>query len=126
MSALGVKLQESVEKLRSVVSGDNSSGLIPLGHAVLVRPYEPERHAGMIQIPEQVRLNMQAVDQRAVVVAVGPEAWKGQAAWAKPGDRVLVTKHAGYIAGEGQTQDKQTYRLVQDRDIFCRIDWSEK
>jgi len=107
------------------VGTENKSGLVPLGHAVLVRPYEPEVRAGVIHIPDNVRMNMQALDQRAEVIAIGPLAWKDEQARAKPGDKVLVTKFAGFVAGETLTQDQQTYRLVQDRDIFCRIDWRE-
>ena len=102
----------------------NPSGLMPLGHAVLVRPYIPEikKTNSMIVIPDQVRQSMQSVDQRAVVIAVGPLAWENEGlARAKPGDKVLVTRFAGYITD--QTEDGAEYRLVNDRDIFCRIDW---
>ena len=102
---------------------ENTSGLVPLGFAVLVKPYTPEIKKGIIEIPKSVQQSQQAMDQRAIVIAVGPLAWRGEEARAKPGDRVLVTKFAGYIAGEGQTADKQEYRVVNDRDIFCRIDW---
>lgn len=102
----------------------NTSGLTPLGHAVLVRTYEPEVRMGVIQLPPDVAGRMSQVEQRCVVVAVGPEAWAGEAEQrAVPGNRVLVTKFAGYITN--QTKDGQSYRLVNDRDIFCRIDWSE-
>lgn len=103
----------------------NTSGLVPLGHAVLVRPYEPEIQVGKIHIPDNVRLTMQSLDQRAEVIAVGPLAWNGEEARAKPGDRVLVTKFAGFVAGTTLTKDGQTYRIINDRDVFCRIDWRE-
>ncbi len=101
---------------------ENTSGLQPLGHAVLVRTYEPEIQQGVIQIPENVRRSMHVADQRCVVIAVGPNAWEQEsAARAAPGDRVLVTQYAGFITN--QTKDGHTYRLVNDRDIFCRIDF---
>lgn len=100
----------------------NRSGLSPLGHAVLLKPYEPELRQGTIIIPDNVRQSMHMADQRAVVVAVGPNAWDNEPSHrAKPGDRVLVTKYAGYVTTE--TQDGQLYRLVNDQDIFCRVDW---
>jgi co-chaperonin GroES (HSP10) len=100
----------------------NPSGLTPLGHAVLVKPYQPEVKSGTIVIPDQVRQSMQSVDQRAIVIAVGPSAWEHETrARAKPGDKVLVTKFAGYLTN--QTEDGEEYRIVNDRDIFCRIDW---
>jgi len=102
----------------------NPSGLTPLGYAVLVKPYQPEIKGGTLVIPDQVRQSMQNMDQRAIVIAVGPLAWSSEGeARAKPGDKVLVTRFAGYIAGKGQTADGLEYRLVNDRDIFCRIDW---
>lgn len=109
--------------LKQIPEG-NPSGLSPLGHAVLVRTYEPEVRSGLIQIPDHVKANMQSVEQRCVVLAVGPECWKEESApRAVPGDRVLVTRYAGFVTN--QTKDGQSYRLVNDRDIFCRIDWTE-
>ncbi len=120
---------------------DNSSGLDPRGVAVLIKPYEPERKGGQIVLPDNVAGRMSMVDQRAVVVAIGPSAWKEEGHWepvlwgllrrwvqiprANVGDRVLVTKFAGFMAGEGITEDKQQYRLVNDRDIFCAITHEE-
>jgi co-chaperonin GroES (HSP10) len=87
---------------------------------VLIKTYEPERKGGLIEIPDNVQGRMAMVDNRAVVVAVGPSAWHDEPQpRAKVGDRVLVTKFAGFMA-KGP-RDGQTYRLVNDRDIFCAI-----
>lgn len=118
---------------------ENLSGLDPRGVAVLIKPYEPERKGGLIAIPDNVAGRMSMVDQRAIVVAIGDLAWKDEGYWkpvlfgffrrwiqkprAKVGDRVLVTKFAGFMAGEGITQDGQQYRLVNDRDVFTVITW---
>lgn len=100
----------------------NMSGLTPLGHAVLVKTYEPEVTSGIIHIPENVRGSMQALEQRAIVIAVGPKAWDGEGlARAKPGDKVLVAKFDGYVTT--QTKDGNLYRIVNDRAIFARIDF---
>jgi len=97
----------------------NRSGLRPLGVAVLIRPYEPERKGAQIVIPEHVQGRMAMVDNRAVVVAVGPSAWMDETCpRAAVGDRVLVTKFAGFMA---KGDDGEMYRLVNDRDIFCGI-----
>lgn len=99
---------------------ENLSGLDPRGVAVLIKTYEPERKGGLIEIPDNVQGRMAMVDNRAVVVAVGPSAWHDEPQpRAKVGDRVLVTKFAGFMA-KGP-RDGQTYRLVNDRDIFCAI-----
>jgi co-chaperonin GroES (HSP10) len=99
---------------------ENKSGLKPLGHAVLVEKYEPERKGGLIEIPDTVQGRMTMVDQRVLVIEVGPAAWEDESSpRAKAGDRVLVTGYAGALA-KGPL-DGKTYRLVNDRDIFCAI-----
>jgi co-chaperonin GroES (HSP10) len=98
----------------------NESGLKPLGRSVLVEPYEPEIKASIIQLPDSVRERSLMVESRAVVIEVGPSAWEDEKEHrAKPGDRVLITKFAGFIA-KGTLDDK-TYRFVNDRDIFAGI-----
>lgn len=113
---------------------ENTSGLKPLGKAVLIRAFAPERKVGKIVIPENVQGKMAMVDNRATVIEVGADAWSDEGAWTRfmlfwkrwkhqpravPGDNVLVTKFAGFMA-EGPA-DGQLYRLVNDRDIFCAI-----
>lgn len=99
---------------------ENKSGLEPLGRAVLIAPYEIEKASGLIQLPDSVKGRDLMVEQRATVVAVGDSAWDDEK---KPravaGDKVIVTKFAGYMA-VGPMDGKQ-YRLVNDRDIFAKI-----
>jgi co-chaperonin GroES (HSP10) len=105
----------------------NSSGLEALGHAVLIRPYEPKVQSSIIAIPDSAQGRMVMAEQRATIVQVGRDAWKEER-WffglirrprAKPGDKVLVTKYAGYQTVG--TLDGISYRLVNDRDVFCKI-----
>ena len=99
---------------------ENLSGLKPLGVAVLIKAYEPERKGGQIVLPDNVAGRMAMVDNRAVVVAIGPNAWHDEPSpRAKVGEKVLVTKFAGFMAVG--PLDGGTYRLVNDRDIFCAI-----
>lgn len=98
----------------------NDSGLHPVGVAVLIEPYEPERRGSMIVLPQDADTRAKMVDQRAIVVEAGPAAWHDEAApRAQPGDKVMVTRYAGMMA-QGP-RDGKMYRLVNDRDIFCRI-----
>ena len=98
----------------------NESGLEPVGRAILVTTYEPERKAGLIVMPETVQDRARMAEQRAVVIAVGPAAWEDEKVpRAKPGDKVLITNFAGMLA-KG-TKDGKPYRLVNDRDIYCLI-----
>lgn len=99
----------------------NSSGLEPLGRAVLVRMVELEElKTKLIQIPDNVRSQSSVMEQRAQVIAVGGEAWSDEKApRAQVGDKVFITKLAGFIARG--PKDGKLYRLVNDRDIFCKI-----
>lgn len=100
---------------------DNQSGLLPLGRAVLIAPYEPERKESVIVLPDEVQGRSQMVEQRAIVVAVGSNAWCDEPVpRAKPGDRVLVSKFSGHMATG--TKDGAQYRFVNDRDIFAAIE----
>ena len=97
----------------------NNSGLEAVGRAVLIRPYEIEVRS-TIAIPDHVRKSQQVAEQRAVVIQIGPEAWKDEMEpRAAIGDHVMVTKYAGFQATG--PKDGEAYRLINDRDIFCRI-----
>lgn len=98
---------------------ENKSGLKPLGRAVLVKPYNPEKRESLIVIPESVEERLMSADARVIVVEVGPACWPDEPHRAKPGDKVLVSKMAGTMA-KG-TADGQQYRVVNDRDIFLQI-----
>ncbi len=99
---------------------ENKSGLEPRGVAVLIKTYEPERKGAQIVLPDSVQGRQMMVDNRAVVVAIGPNAWHDEPSpRAAVGEKVLVTKFAGFMA-KGPADDEM-YRLVNDRDIFCAI-----
>lgn len=99
---------------------ENKSGLHPLGVAVLVKDYRPERKYGQIILPDNVSERQSMIDSRVQVVAVGPSAWCDEPSpRATEGDIVLVSKFSGYMAGGA---DGELYRLVNDRDVFCGMD----
>lgn len=106
------------EDTRSIA---NTSGLKPVGRAVLVRPYViEERTTGGIILPTETVKRDQLAEQRAVIIAIGSEAWRGEKEpRAAIGDRILFAKWAGYQAiGPA---DAGTYRIVNDTDIFTVI-----
>jgi len=119
-----LKLAETGEpwewRARKDATPINPSGLEPLGHAVLVEPYEPEFKKSIIQIPITVRMRTQMAETRAIIIAVGPEAWKDESRpRAQIGDKVMITRFAGaMLTGPN---DEKIYRMVNDRDVFCRI-----
>ena len=100
----------------------NRTGLKPLGQAVLVEPYEPEREvkSQIIEIPVSARERMTMAETRAVVIAVGPEAWKDEKQpRAKVGDKVMVSAYAGTMTTSPVNGKK--YRVINGRDIFLQI-----
>jgi co-chaperonin GroES (HSP10) len=105
----------------------NKSGLAPAGHAVLLQPYEPEIKASLLVIPDMVRRRTAMVEMRAIVVAVGPQAWRQEAKFfgllpcprARVGDKVMVSAYCGFIA-QGPADGAQ-YRFVNDEDVFSII-----
>ena len=103
---------------------ENLSGLKPLGRAVLVSHYEPEKVDSLIIIPEGVRDRELMVEQRAIVIELGEAVWPDEPQRAKPGDKVLISKMAGYLA-IGPLDGKK-YALVNDRDIFAQITGESK
>jgi co-chaperonin GroES (HSP10) len=105
----------------------NTSGLTPVGRAVLVLPYEVAKLSDTIAIPETANERLNAVEQRAVVIAIGATAWFDEPVpRAQPGDHVLISRYAGFVAKPEIALDGKTYRLVKDIDIFCRITPKEK
>lgn len=99
----------------------NPSGLSPRGHAVLVKPYEPEVTGQLIVLPAAVRDGMLMLEQRAVVIAVGPNSWVDEVEpRALPGDKVMIAKYAG--VGAVGPLDGVQYRIVNDRDIYCVLE----
>lgn len=99
----------------------NTSGLKPVGRAVLVKPYViEEKTAGGLILPDQVRNKDQLAEQRAVLIEAGKFAWKDEPEpRALPGDKILFSKWAGYQAVG--TADGEVYRVVNDNDIFMLI-----
>jgi co-chaperonin GroES (HSP10) len=103
----------------------NKSGLHPQGVAVLMYPYEPEVAiwSDTLIIPDQVKQSLAVLENRQIVIEVGPDAWKDESRpRAKPGDVVLITKYAGFVATGA---DGKFYRMVNGREIFCQIDVKE-
>ncbi len=99
----------------------NNSGLEPVGRAVLVEPLESnEIKSAVIAIPDTVKERMMMVEQVALVVAVGPEAWKDEGQpRAVPGEKVMISRYAGVMTVG--PRDRKTYRVVNANDVFLRV-----
>lgn len=96
----------------------NISGLKPLGHAVLCKPYEPEFSRTVIAIPDDVRAKALMGEMRGTVIEIGAGCWPDEPRRAEVGDRVLISKYSGVIV---HGVDGALYRLCSDQDIFCGI-----
>lgn len=97
----------------------NKSGLEPRGHAVLIKPYELES-TSLIVIPDSVKERNKMIESRAIVIDAGSAAWDDEdEPRAMPGDKVMVARYTGNMV-QG-TLDGETYRMINDRDIYCRI-----
>lgn len=99
---------------------ENKSGVHPLGRAVLVRYFNPEVKSSIIALTKETVSRMNMLEQRAVVIEVGPACWPGEPPRCQPGDRVLIARISGYqIALKEEGGDQ--YALVNDGDIFARL-----
>lgn len=96
--------------------------LLPVEYKVLIKPDDAEEVTrGGIIIPETVRDQRQYGIEKGTVVAIGGNAFSDPD-WGDPkpkaGDRVFFVRHAGAEFrkdGEGQ---RQTYRIISDKDIL--------
>jgi co-chaperonin GroES (HSP10) len=97
----------------------NTSGIEPVGHAVLLLPYKPDIENSRIIVPDDVSRRLDMIEMRGIVIAIGPEAWKDGVPRAAIGDKVLVSAFCGAVM-RGPADDIQ-YRLVNGGDIYARI-----
>lgn len=102
---------------------ENKSGYVPLGRAVLVKPYEEKKEESLIVIPDSVQERRMMVEQRALVIECGPLHVSGEdEPRCKPGDRVMISRMAGFFLSGNDTLDGAEYRVVNHQDIFLRIE----
>ncbi len=99
---------------------ENVSGLHPRGRAVLVKPYEAKKSDSLIVMPDSVAENARLLENRAVVVEIGPAAWPDEPQRAEIGEKVFIARFAGFTATG--TKDGETYRFVNDNDIFAVLE----
>jgi len=78
-----------------------------------------EKKGGLIELPDIVKKQLNTLQDRGTVIAIGATCWQDEnQPRAKVGDRVIVTRMAGYVAAG---EDGELYRFVNDRDIFARL-----
>jgi len=101
----------------SSLENDMSSGIQPVGHIILVLPFEVEEvsSGGIVVVRGDEVKREQMGQTEAEVVAIGNTAYSDQPApWCKVGDRVVFARYAGT---ERKGKDGKTYRLINDLDV---------
>lgn len=99
----------------------NSSGIHPAGHRLLILPDEVEKtSAGGIVIPDLVSNKESLAVCEGQVIAVGSCAYQDQQVpWCQPGDRVVFKKFEGFIR---PGRDGRSYRVIEDLHVWAVIE----
>ena len=112
--------------MKTILNGQEYDfGWAPALHRVVVLPAEVEEKSQGGIILQKTDVMRDRVGQiEALVVAVGPTAWKDQieSDVARPGDTVLFSKHAGYLK---VGNDGREYRIINDLDLVAVKDREE-
>jgi len=99
----------------------NTSGIIPVGRKVLVKPDDvEEKTSGGLFLPDTVRDKERMAQVKATLIDAGGNAFEDlNDPLPEPGQRVYVAKYAGIrIDGE----DGEWYQLIYDEDIAAIIE----
>jgi chaperonin GroES len=97
----------------------NTSGLIPYGPNVLVKMDEcASSSAGGVMLPDDMIERMTEASVTGVVVAMGPEAFRGLSDSPQVGQRIYIEKYAGLKA---RGKDGKLYRVVDEKCVACGI-----
>ena len=100
----------------------NTSGIHPKGHRVLILPdpVEEVTQSGIIVSVGENRDRERLAQLKGTVVELGNTAWLDQPSpWAKVGDHVIFGKYSGLIY---QGNDKKEYRIINDLDVVALVD----
>lgn len=106
----------------------NNSGVVPVGHTVLILPdpIKETSEAGIILGTPDSLERQYLAQTEGVVLAIGEHAWKEWGApFCKVGDRVIFPKFTGCMrmVERKETVDgkevirKEQYRLINDIDV---------
>lgn len=100
----------------------NTSGIHPKGHRVLILPdpVEEVTQSGIILSVGQERDRERLAQLKGTIVEVGDSAWLDQPSpWAKVGDHVIFGKYSGLIY---DGNDEKEYRIINDLDVVAIVD----
>ncbi len=100
----------------------NTSGIHPKGHRVLILPdpVEEVTQSGIIVAVGDNRDRERLAQLKGTIVELGNTAWLDQPSpWAKVGDHVIFGKYSGLIY---QGNDNKEYRIINDLDVVALVD----
>lgn len=106
--------------------------LHPVGHRLLVKPDDVNDrlqhdlgNGKKLQIVVEDKNVEKSKEVFGTLVAVGPDAWKAfgkdfnGAPWAKVGDRVTFSQHAGRYLTDPESDEQLL--IMNDEDIICVV-----
>ena len=100
----------------------NTSGIHPKGHRVLILPdpVEEVTQSGIILSVGENRDRERLAQLKGTIVELGNTAWLDQPSpWANEGDHVIFGKYSGLIY---QGDDGKEYRIINDLDVVAIVD----
>ncbi len=100
----------------------NTSGIHPKGHRVLILPDPVEEitQSGIILSVGENRDRERLAQLKGTIVELGNTAWLDQPSpWANEGDHVIFGKYSGLIY---QGTDNKEYRIINDLDVVALVD----
>jgi co-chaperonin GroES (HSP10) len=100
---------------------DNTSGIHPKGHRVLILPdpVEEVTQSGIILSVGENRDRERLAQLKGTVIEIGNSAWHDQPSpWAEIGDHVIFGKYSGLIY---QGDDDKEYRIINDLDVVALV-----
>ena len=99
----------------------NTSGIHPKGHRVLILPdpVEEVSKSGIILSVGENRDRERLAQLKGTVIEIGNSAWHDQPSpWAEIGDHVIFGKYSGLIY---QGDDDKEYRIINDLDVVALV-----
>ena len=100
----------------------NTSGIYPRGHRVLVLPdaVEEKTESGIIVSVGLERDRERLAQLKGTIVEIGNSCWHDQPEpWAQVGDHVIFGKYSGLIY---KGADEKEYRIINDLDVVAKVD----
>jgi len=99
----------------------NTSGIHPKGHRVLILPdaVEETTESGIIVSVGLERDRERLAQLKGTIVEIGNSAWHDQPEpWASVGDHVIFGKYSGLIY---KGADEKEYRIINDLDVVATV-----